>query len=99
LSAILRQLVYGCKVFIMALTDDRNKEIARLETLDRELHYADAEFEHQQRRYRDQLERSGTDRAFAADSKRINRNRRNIALERAEIAEKLSALKVSANSE
>lgn len=69
------------------------KQLARLEALDHELHYADAEFEHQQRRYRDQLERSGTDRTFAEDSKRINRNRKRIAAERTEIADKISNLK------
>lgn len=80
-------------------TNDIETEIARLEALDRELHYADAEFEHQQRRYRDQLERSGTDRAFAADSKRIDRNRKNIAVERSEITEKLKALNSPTRSE
>ena len=73
--------------------DGTEQEIAQLKALDRELHYADAEFEHQQRRYHDQLERSGTDRAFAADWERINKNRRRIAVERAEIAEKLATLK------
>ena len=77
----------------MGPNDDEQLEIARLEALDRELYYADAEFEHQQRRYRDQLERSGTDRAFAADSKRINRNRKRIAVDRTEIAARLAALK------
>ena len=68
-------------------------EISALEALDRELHYADAEFEHQQRRYSDRLEREGADWTFHADAKRIARNRKRIATERAEIAEKLSALK------
>ncbi len=76
----------------MATDKSPQEEASYLESLDKELRFADAEFEHQQRRYRDQLERSGTDRAFAADAKRIAQNRAKIEKERAEIAERLSAL-------
>ena len=65
-------------------------EIDRLKAVDKELAQADAEFEHQQRRYNDQMERNGGhDWGFGEDLKRIIQNRQSIAKERAEIATKL----------
>ena len=70
------------------------QEIERLITIDDELAAADAEFEHQQRRYGDRKVRDGgNDWGFADDLKQISRNRRKIASERAEIAAKLIELK------
>ena len=61
-------------------------EIDRLKAVDKELAQADAEFEHQQRRYNDQMERNGGhDWGFGEDLKRIIQNRQSIAKERAEI--------------
>lgn len=62
----------------------------RLIEIDNELAVADAEFEHRQRRYGDQMVRNGgNDWGFADDLKRINQNRKKIAEERAQIAAKL----------
>ncbi|MBC8267965.1 MAG: hypothetical protein H8E36_04385 [Rhodospirillaceae bacterium] len=69
------------------------QEIDRLRAVDKELALADAEFEHQQRRYSDQMERNGgNDWGFGEDLKRIIRNRQSIAEERAEIATRLARL-------
>lgn len=69
------------------------QEIERLLAIDRELAGADAEFEHQQRRYGDQIERDGgNDWGVGDDLQRITRNRKQIAKERAQIAAALAKL-------
>ncbi len=69
-------------------------EIERLLTMDKELADADAEFDHQQRRYNDQIERNGGhDQGFGPDLGRIIQNRKRIANERAEIAARIAELR------
>lgn len=72
--------------------EDNRTERQRLRELDAELAAADAEFEHHLRRYSDRLERQGSDWGFGDEVRRLKKNRKRIAKERAEIAEKIRSL-------
>jgi len=68
-------------------------EIEHLLAFDKELAVADAEFEHQQRRYGERIERGGgSDWGFADDLRQIAINRKSIAEERGKIAARLARL-------
>lgn len=69
-------------------------ELERLEAMDRELASADAEFEHQARRYGDGIERLGGQAwDIERDLKRVDQNRKRIAGERADLARRIAELR------